>query len=272
MRRHRVSRIPPLIHVLFLAAIAAAAALSIAASAVFSASGDSTGDRVYGHNGSFTNWQCNSTAAGGLNAKSLCTPYDLAWESKGSVDRIFVADYGNHRVLRYDGTSTTAVQVFGQGGSFTANTCNNGGISATSLCGPYSVALDSAGNMYVAEVANNRVLEFDDPLGTCGTCDTTADRVFGQPNFTTGDPASPNECSPPVKRKRPVFAHQGGIRRRRESVCCRQRQQSSTSVQLATDERHCCGCAVRTAELHVRNLQQRRTHCVIALRAGRTSL
>jgi len=38
---------------------------------------------------------------------------------------------------------TVADRVFGQGGSFTSNTCNLGGISASSLCNPYGVS-DSA--------------------------------------------------------------------------------------------------------------------------------
>jgi Ca2+-binding RTX toxin-like protein len=73
-----------------------------------------------------------------------------------------------------------ADRVLGQGGSFLAQACNNGGVSATSLCTPDGVAVDSNGNVYVAELNNNRVLEYDNPLGSCGTCDMIADRVFGQ--------------------------------------------------------------------------------------------
>ena len=153
---------------------------------VFGASGDTTADRVYGQGGSFTASGCNSAAGGGLNANSLCHPYDVAVESGVGIEHVFVADYGNHRVLEYDAPSTTPSMVFGQAGSYTTATCNKGGIGADSLCGPYSVALDATGNLYVSDLGNNRVLEFDDPVGSCGTCDTTADRVFGQGgSFTT---------------------------------------------------------------------------------------
>jgi hypothetical protein len=53
---------------------------------------------------------------------------------------------------------TTAVRVFGQP-DFTHNTINNGGLSATSLQNPWGAALDTKGNLYVADSVNNRVLE-----------------------------------------------------------------------------------------------------------------
>ena len=82
-------------------------------------------------------------------------------------------------MLFYPAGSTTATRVYGQGGSFTTNTPNNGGISANSLDQPYGVALDSSGNLYVADYANNRVLFY--PAGS-----TTATRVYGQDgSFTT---------------------------------------------------------------------------------------
>src|SRR5271157_3155172 len=56
----------------------------------------------------------------------------------------------------YNG-STTAARVYGQGGSFTTNTANNGGISATSLTAPTGVAVDGSGNLYVADSVNSRV-------------------------------------------------------------------------------------------------------------------
>jgi hypothetical protein len=69
----------------------------------------------------------------------------------------------NDRVLFYPAGSTTATRVYGQGGSFTSNTANNGGISANSLSAPEGIALDSSGNLYVAD-QNNRVLFY--PAGT----------------------------------------------------------------------------------------------------------
>ena len=53
----------------------------------------------------------------------------------------------------------------------------------SSLSGPYNIAVDRvSGNLFIADTFNHRVLEYY----TIGLShDTVADRVFGQPNFTT---------------------------------------------------------------------------------------
>ena len=141
---------------------------------------DTIADRVFGQGGSFASNGCNN---GGVTADSLCDPLGLTVDRIGNL---FVADMSNNRVLEFDTpltAGTTADRVFGQAGSFTSVTCNNGGIGAASLCGPDGAAVDSGGNLYVADGNNNRFLEFDAPL----TTDLVADRVFGQGgSFTTG--------------------------------------------------------------------------------------
>ena len=70
---------------------------------------------------------------------------------------------------------TVADRVLGQGGSFTTNAQNNGGLSASSLVTPSYLAFDGAGRLFVADFGNNRVLEYDNPLTS-----PVANRVFGQ--------------------------------------------------------------------------------------------
>jgi hypothetical protein len=79
-----------------------------------------------------------------------------------------VPDGFNSRVLFYPSGSTTATRVYGQGGSFTTNTQNDGGISANSLDYSDCVALDSSGNLYVVDYGNNRVLMYP-PTTTPGS-------------------------------------------------------------------------------------------------------
>jgi sugar lactone lactonase YvrE len=116
------------------------------------ASGSTTAFRVYGQLGSFT---FNAGNNGGLSANSLVTPAGVAFDGAGNV---YVVDKGNNRVLVYAPGSTTAFRVYGQLGSFTSGAQNNGGLSGNSLSSPQGVAIDSAGNVYLADTSNNRVL------------------------------------------------------------------------------------------------------------------
>ena len=93
--------------------------------------GSTTATQVYGQGGSFTT---NTVNKGGISASSLYQPQKFAMDPSGNL---YVADYGNSRVLFYPSGSTTATRVYGQLGSFTTGTVNNGGISANSLWDPY---------------------------------------------------------------------------------------------------------------------------------------
>ena len=142
--------------------------------------GDTTADRVFGQNGSFTSGAKNGES-GTASADSLNFPRGLAMDSEGGL---YVADRENHRVLYFanDG-DTTADRVYGHNGSFTNVGMNDDAASpsADNFNEPPSVALDSSGGLYVADRDNNRVLYFADDG------DTTADWVFGQfGSFTSG--------------------------------------------------------------------------------------
>ena len=149
-------------------------------------------DMVFGQNGSFATSDCNADTGGGFpTAKDLCVPTGVALDGSGNL---FVADSINNRVLEYAAPlTTTADQVFGQGGSFVSGDCDGDtldtGSSADDLCNPANVALDPAGNLYVADSDNGRVLEYNPPL----TTNTSADLVFGQ-----GGDFTSNNCNSDV--------------------------------------------------------------------------
>jgi len=134
---------------------------------------DATAEHVYGQ-ADFNGGACN---AGGLGADSLCDPREIAVDAGGNL---FVVDRGNNRVVVYADVFNNgggADRIFGQASATTA-AC---GAGAAGLCAPTSLSLDRAGNLLVADTDNNRVVVYDAPL----TSDSSADRVFGQPDLVT---------------------------------------------------------------------------------------
>lgn len=137
-------------------------------------SGDSLADRVIGQN-SLTSRGCSNPSYAYASETALCLPYGVTVDAIGNV---YVADSGNNRVVEYDTPLTTdmvADRVFGQPDflSFSPGTGTGG------LDGPVDMAVDSQGNLYVADQGNHRILEYDTPL----VKDWLADRVIGQKNF-----------------------------------------------------------------------------------------
>ena len=122
---------------------------------------------------------------------STTNPSGLAIDKSVSPNRIYVVDPNNNRVLGWNDvaaftTHAPADLVFGQASPYTGE-CNNGNPlspTAATLCGPRDVAVDGAGNVYIADTNNNRVLEYDTPF----TKGTAASRVFGQGgSFTSAE-------------------------------------------------------------------------------------
>ena len=81
------------------------------------------------------------------------------------------------RLLR--ASTRRLISVFGQN-NFTSNFCFNP--SATSLCDPSGVAIDSLGNVFIADLNNNRVIEYNAPLSADSN---TADRGAGSGTCST---------------------------------------------------------------------------------------
>ena len=118
--------------------------------------GQATAARVYGQLGDF---MTDEAAKGSVHptADTLSLPRGVAVDAAGGL---YVADPDDERVLYFPAGSTTAARVYGQGGDFTSSELNSGEISATSLRDPSGVALDSAGNLDIADAYNSRVLMF----------------------------------------------------------------------------------------------------------------
>jgi sugar lactone lactonase YvrE len=115
---------------------------------------------------------------------STKTPLGLHLDTDG---RLWVADSGNHRILRFDNASAlpngaSATGLLGQV-SFLASTPGSG---AASFNEPLAVSLDEIGTLWVADRGNNRVSGF--PLAKDAPPGTAATRVLGQSDFASVAP------------------------------------------------------------------------------------
>jgi uncharacterized protein (TIGR03437 family) len=115
-------------------------------------------------------------------------------DSTGDTPHLYVSDPNNHRILGFRDVrklptkpGTGADIVIGQPDLATA-LCNyhTGDINQPtqdSLCHPVGLLVDSAGNLYVADRENGRVLRFPTPFSHQGN--QQADLVLGKSNFVT---------------------------------------------------------------------------------------
>ena len=73
---------------------------------------------------------------------------------------VLLAGFAPPRVALAANLDTTADLVLGQA-DFVSMSANPNGVLASSLDFPDGMVLDAQGNLYVADVYNNRVLEYD---------------------------------------------------------------------------------------------------------------
>jgi uncharacterized protein (TIGR03437 family) len=125
------------------------------------------------------------TSLMGIGSKGFNTPAQLAVDP--TTGNLYVADYNNNRVLRFPSPfdNPTRVEpdaVYGQPNFTTLVALVP---SATSFNHPRSVAFDAAGNLWVVDTGNNRILRFG--AGTLNNAaPVTADTVIGQKDFVSG--------------------------------------------------------------------------------------
>jgi sugar lactone lactonase YvrE len=115
------------------------------------------------------------TGDGGLaTGASLHDPTGVAVDSSGNV---FIADFNNQRLRRVDVTTGIITSVAGNG---VAGFSGDGGLAtAASLRYPNGVAVDGAGNLFIADWGNERVRRVDAVTGIISTVAGTGIPGFG---------------------------------------------------------------------------------------------
>jgi len=159
-----------------------------------SATSGASADAVLGQ-ADFTSSDPNR--GGTAAANTLRWPMDLHVDGSGNL---WVADWLNHRVLRFDNVAAksdgaSADGVLGQDALTTSLRMWKDNTDADSFVFPSGVCVDDDGVLWVADTGNSRILRFDNAPSKADGAD--ADGVLGQPDFTswqttrgTGSPAA----------------------------------------------------------------------------------
>jgi uncharacterized protein (TIGR03437 family) len=118
-------------------------------------------------------------------------PAAVALDARGGQTHIYIADFGNSRVLVWADVASyqlgdAPALVLGQPGPQYSNPL---GIGVKGFAGLTALAVDPAtGNLYVADTGNNRVLRFASPFANLNRAEP--DAVYGQPGFSTRSAAT----------------------------------------------------------------------------------
>jgi sugar lactone lactonase YvrE len=131
---------------------------------------------------------------GAATAAKLNYPREIGLDSSGNI---YIADQGNNRVRKVN-TSGIITTVAGNG---TAGYSGDGGAATSaSLRTPTGVAIDSTGNVFIADYGNNRIRKlYDVPVCAegCGHGQCVSDNVCECDSGYTGSVCDQPVCSSP---------------------------------------------------------------------------
>jgi uncharacterized protein (TIGR03437 family) len=140
-----------------------------------------------------------------VEGREFDAPGPVAFDTSVSPAIMYVADIGNNRVLAFKSIAALtagnfASLVIGQQDFFSTlaqGPSNSQSTLSTGLSSPTGLAVDSKGNLYVADSGNNRILRFPAPFNQPAGSPPQPDLVIGQKGFNTGYSANLGQNSNP---------------------------------------------------------------------------
>src|SRR5579872_264258 len=123
-----------------------------------------------------------------VEGREFWAPQNVALDTSGATTAVYVSDSANNRVLAWKNATSfsngaTADLVIGQQDLFSCTAQGPAGTFVTGLAAPTGLAIDSKGNLYVADSGNNRILRYPQPFNQQGLA--TPDMWIGQPNINS---------------------------------------------------------------------------------------
>jgi sugar lactone lactonase YvrE len=140
------------------------------------------------------NWTCGYSGDGGpATLAALSYPYAVAVDVQGNL---YIADNGNSCIRKVDvpGTITTVAGICKFDGSSRGYSGDGGPAVSAQLDSPHGVAVDLAGNLYIADTGNFRIRV----VSTDGRIRTVAGSGIGGPAGSLIAIDSVNRMGPPV--------------------------------------------------------------------------
>lgn len=138
-----------------------------------------------------------------VEGREMSLPLSIAFDNSVSPPIVYVADTRNNRVLAWRSATSVSVtnfadKVIGQNDLFSTTTGGPNTSLTTGLNLPVALAVDSKGNLYVADSGNNRILRYPTPFSqTAGF--QPVDLVIGQKTVSSGSSANEGQPTPSQK-------------------------------------------------------------------------
>jgi len=150
-----------------------------------------------------------------VEGREVYSPTAIAFDNSVTPPHVYIADTLNNRVLAWNNANSVtegnfADLVIGQPTLYATFSGGPGTSSSTGLSLPTGLAVDSSGNLYVADSLNNRILRFKTPFKQQAG-DLPVDLVIGQKNSSTGNSTNQGFSTPSASSLYLAIANSAGV-------------------------------------------------------------